>query len=217
LTFDLGEKLAPKMHRHGGQASAEYADNGVLERLGGLLGNVATIVIGGDEFVCHLGEFNLGLIHKQCLVVKYLVPWDNAALGHSHKCATAGKNEFALTVVFEGLAPGGVGVHMVEDHNVAVAKARDKREMARLVHVHCVLQIDDPDEDIMCNNVCSWRRVVDRHCYVEGIWIVGGTGGIEGTSGLDTLALSLHVTHLSFLQFKKILGNVFTLMRGQVL
>jgi hypothetical protein len=30
LMFDLGEKLAPKMHRHGGQASADYADHGVL-------------------------------------------------------------------------------------------------------------------------------------------------------------------------------------------
>ena len=25
LRFELGEKLAPKMHRHGGRASAEYA------------------------------------------------------------------------------------------------------------------------------------------------------------------------------------------------
>jgi hypothetical protein len=37
LTFNLGEKLAPKMHQHGGQASAEYADHVVLERLDGLL------------------------------------------------------------------------------------------------------------------------------------------------------------------------------------
>ncbi len=124
---------------------------------------------------------------------------DNAALDHSCKCATAGKNEFALAVVLDCLAPGGVGVHVVEDHDVAVAKARDEREMACLVHVHCVLQIDDPDENVMCNNVCSWRLVVDQHCYVEGICFVGGTGGIDGTSGSDTLVLSLHVTHLGFL------------------
>jgi hypothetical protein len=58
LTFDLGEKLAPKMHRHGGQASAEHADHVVLERLDGLISKVATMVIGGDKFVCHLGKFN---------------------------------------------------------------------------------------------------------------------------------------------------------------
>ncbi len=47
MTFDLGEKLAPKMHRHGGQASSEYADYVVLERLDGLLGKVAAMVVGG--------------------------------------------------------------------------------------------------------------------------------------------------------------------------
>jgi hypothetical protein len=187
------------MHRHGGRASAEYADHVVLEHLDGLLGKVATMVIQGDKFVCHLGEFNLGLVLKQCLVVEYLVPWDDATSSHLHKCTTAGKNEFALAVVLEGLAPGGVGVHVVENHDLVVAEAGEDRETACLVCVHCVLQIDDPNEDIMCNNVCSWRGVVDRHCYVEGIRVVGGIGGINRTSGLDALALSLHVTHLSFL------------------
>jgi hypothetical protein len=45
--FNLGEKLAPKMHRHGGQASPEYADHVVLECLDGLLGKVAAMVVGG--------------------------------------------------------------------------------------------------------------------------------------------------------------------------
>ncbi len=62
LTFDLGETLAPKMHRHGGRASAEHADHVVLECLDGFLGQIAMMVIGGDEFVCHLGEFNFGLV-----------------------------------------------------------------------------------------------------------------------------------------------------------
>jgi hypothetical protein len=137
LMFDLGEMLAPKMHRHGGRASAEYTDHVVVECLDGLLGKVASMVIGGDKFICHLGEFNLGLVCKQCLVVEYMVPWDDAALGHLGECVTAGKNEFALAVVLEGLAPGEVGVHVVEDHDVAVAKAGD----ACLVHVHCVLQL----------------------------------------------------------------------------
>jgi hypothetical protein len=73
------------------------------------------------------------------LVVEYLVSWDNAALGHSRKCTAAGENEFALAVILECLAPGGVGVHMVEDHDVAVAEAGDKVEMAHLVRVQCVL------------------------------------------------------------------------------
>jgi hypothetical protein len=187
------------MHRHGGQASAKNADHVILEHLDGFLSKVAMMVIGGDKFVCHLGEFNFGLVCKQCLVVEYLVPWDNAALGHSHECATAAKNGFALTVILEGLTPGGVGVHMVEDHDVAVAKAGDKGEMARLVHVHCVFQINNLDEEVMCNNVCSWRGVADQHCYVGGTCVVGGTRGIDRASGLDALALSLHVTCLSFL------------------
>ncbi len=155
LTFDLGEKLAPKMHRHGGQASAEHADHVVLEHLDGLLGQIAPMVIVGDEFVCHLGEFNFGFECKQCLVVEYLVSWNDAALGHLRKCMTVGENEFALAVILEGLAPGGAGVHVVEDHDVTVAKAGDKGETAHLVRVHCVFQINDPDEGVMCNNVCS--------------------------------------------------------------
>ncbi len=51
----------------------------------------------------------------------------------------AGENEFALAVFLECLAPGGIGVHVVEDHDVAVAEAGDKGETARLVHVQCVL------------------------------------------------------------------------------
>ncbi len=141
--------------------------------------------------------------------MKYLVLWDNAALGHSRECTKAGKNEFALADILEGLAPGRVGVHMVEDHDVAVAEAGDKGETARLVRVHCVFQINNPDEDVMCNIVCSWCEVADRHCYVGGIRAVDGTGGIDGASGMDALALSLHVTHLSFFRFRKILGNIF--------
>jgi hypothetical protein len=199
LTFNLGEKLAPNMHRHGGRASAEHADHVVLERLDGLLGKVTTMFIGGYKFICHLGEFNFVLVCKQYLVVEYLVSWDDAASSHLHECATAGKNEFTLAVILEDLAPGGVGVHVVEDHDVAVAEAGDEGEMACLVHVHSVLQIDDLDEDVMCNNVCSWRRVADRFCYVGEIRIVGGTRGINGASGTDALMLFLHVTHLSFL------------------
>ncbi len=66
------------------------------------------------------------------------------------------------------IAPRGVGIHVVEDHDVAVVKAGDKGEMGRLVHVQCVFQIDDPDENIMCNNVCSWCEVADQHCHVGG-------------------------------------------------
>ncbi len=51
MTFDLGEKLEPKMHRHGRRASVEYADHVVLERLDGLLSKVAAMVVGGEEFV----------------------------------------------------------------------------------------------------------------------------------------------------------------------
>jgi hypothetical protein len=139
LTFDLGEKLAPKMHRHGGRASIEYSDHVVLYCLKGLLGKVAAMVVGGDKFVCHLGEFNFCFECKRCLVVQYLVPWDDAALGHLRKCAMAGENEFALAVILEYFTSGGVGVHVVEDHDVAVAEAGDKRETAHLVRVQCVL------------------------------------------------------------------------------
>jgi hypothetical protein len=66
----------------------------------------------------------------------------------------------------------------------------------------------------MCNNVCSWHKVIDWHCYGEEICVVGGSRDISGMRGLDALALSLHVTHLSFLRFRKILGNIFYVDEG---
>jgi hypothetical protein len=105
----------------------------------------------------------------------------------------------------------------VEDHDVAVAKARDAGESNHLVCVHCVFQIDDSDEEVMCNNVCSLCGVTDWYCYVGRVCIIDGTRGIDGASGTDALALSLLVTHLSFFLFRKILVNIFMLMRGQVL
>jgi hypothetical protein len=138
LTFDRGEKLASKMYQHGSQASAEYTDYVVLEHLDGLLGKVASIVVEGDEFVCHLGEFNFGFVCKQCLVVEYLVLWDDAASGHLRECTMEGENEFALAVILECLAPRGVGVHVVEDHDVAVAMAGDKGKTTHSVRLQCV-------------------------------------------------------------------------------
>ena len=66
----------------------------------------------------------------------------------------------------------------------------------------------------MCNNVCSWCGVADQHCYVGGICVVDGTGGINRASGMDALVLSLHVTHLGLFQFRKILGNIFYVDEG---
>ncbi len=62
--------------------------------------------------------------------------------------------------------------------------------------------------------MCSWRGVADRHCYVRGICVVDGTKGINGASGTDALALSLHVTPLSFFGFRKILGDIFYVDEG---
>ncbi len=92
IGIQSGGEAGTKMHRHGGRASAEYADHVVLERLDGLLDKVAAMVVGGEKFVYHLGEFDFGFVCKQCLVFEYLVPWDDAASGHSRKCATSGKN-----------------------------------------------------------------------------------------------------------------------------
>ncbi len=61
----------------------------------------------------------------------------------------------------------------------------------------------------MHNNVCCWGGVGDRRHCVGEIHFIGGNRGIDGTSRLNALELSLHVTHLSLLQFSKILGDIF--------
>jgi hypothetical protein len=61
----------------------------------------------------------------------------------------------------------------------------------------------------VCNNVCSWWGFGDRCHYVGGICVVGGDSGINGKSELDALAMSSHVTHLSLVPFRKILGSIF--------
>ncbi len=86
MTFNLGEKLAPKMHWHGGQASTEYTDQVVLEHLDGLLGKVAAVVVGGDEFVCHLGEFNFGLYTHNAWLSSI---WCHETMPHQAICVSA--------------------------------------------------------------------------------------------------------------------------------
>ena len=61
----------------------------------------------------------------------------------------------------------------------------------------------------MRNNVCSWQGVGDRRRCVGELCYIGGNRGINRMSRLNTLTLSSQVTHLSLLQFRKILGNIF--------
>jgi hypothetical protein len=95
-------------------------------------------LLGGMSSYVILVSSIFGFVCKRCLVVEYLVSWDNTASSHLCKCATAGKNEFALAVVLECLVLGGVGVQVVEDHDVVVSEAGDKGETAFLVRVQCV-------------------------------------------------------------------------------
>jgi hypothetical protein len=56
--------------------------------------------------------------------------------------------------------------------------------------------------------------VVDPRRYVGGICVIGGNWGVNGTSRSDVLALPMHVTHLSLLQFRKIPGVIFHIDEG---
>jgi hypothetical protein len=131
------------------------------------------VVVRGDEFVHHLGEFNFGFVLEGCLVVEYLVLWDDAVPGHLHKYARAGENEFALAVILECLAPG-----VVEDHDVAIAKAGGKRELAiwSVYSVSLKLMIWIW---MLCATMCAVSRGT-----VTGTVMLGGFASLVATGAL---------------------------------
>ena len=64
LPLNLGQKLAPTMHGHGGGATTEDTDHVVFHHLNGIFSHILSMVIGGDKFVCHCCEFDLCLVCK---------------------------------------------------------------------------------------------------------------------------------------------------------
>ncbi len=64
LPLNLGQKLAPKMHEHGGGATTEDADHVVFNHLDGIFSHNLSMVVGGDKFLSHCCEFDLRLVRK---------------------------------------------------------------------------------------------------------------------------------------------------------
>ena len=63
------------------------------------------------------------------LIVQYLMFGDNTCFLHAFQGSCLRKNKFAAGVVFEGLHPCRVAVHVVENHDIPVAKAQDSKIM----------------------------------------------------------------------------------------
>ncbi len=58
MLFYLWEKLAPEVHREGWGTATEDTNKVVLECLDGFFDHVASMVVWGDKFVCHVGVAN---------------------------------------------------------------------------------------------------------------------------------------------------------------
>ena len=101
--FHLREKLAPEVERKSGGTPAEDANEVILESLDGLFSHVATMVVGGNKFECHAQCANGFLIHRQFLIVQYLMFVDNACFLHAFQGSCSRKNKSAAGVVLEGL------------------------------------------------------------------------------------------------------------------
>ena len=167
MLFNLGQELAPEKHGHGGGTATKDAYHMIFDGLDGLLGHVLVVIVGGNELIRHCSEFNLSL----SLIVKNLMPWCNAALGHSCEGTPTGKDKFAFAVVSETFNPRGIRVNMVENHDIPVAKAGDDWETSHLVRIEGVMQIHNPDKDIMghgkwghcsCHGCLGWINLWDN-------------------------------------------------------
>ena len=91
----------------------------------------------------------------------------------------------------------------MENHDLPVVKARDLREKASLISVHCGLKVVVKNHDVPFANVRGdmWGVFDGKRCDV-GVpsLLLGGT---------DTLALSVHVAFLGFLRFGEMPGDIF--------
>jgi hypothetical protein len=129
LPFYLWETLAPEMQRESRDTATEYADKVVLECLDGFFSHVASMVIQGNKFICHVGVADGLLVCHWCLVIQDLMCRDDARLLHLLQGSCTAQDKFAAGVVLEGLRPQRVAVNIINDHDVFVAKAGDLWEM----------------------------------------------------------------------------------------
>ncbi len=103
MLFHLREKLAPEVEGKSGGTPTEDANEVILESLDGLFSHAAMLVVGGNRFECHAQGANGFLVHRQFLIVQYLMFGDNACFSHALQGSCSRKNKFATSVVLEGL------------------------------------------------------------------------------------------------------------------
>ena len=113
LAFQLWDDLAPEMGWERSCCSARRRNEMVFPCLDGLLGNVASMIIGWYKLVIHVGFLDSLFILFGCLVVEYLACWHYSTCFHSLECRAAGTYHFSFRLVFGGFHPDGVGAGMV--------------------------------------------------------------------------------------------------------
>ena len=78
MPLSLRDGLAPEVEQESLNCAANDDDEVVFPSLQGLLGDVATMVVGRNELIHHVGGGNFSLIGSRDIVVEDLVSGYNA-------------------------------------------------------------------------------------------------------------------------------------------
>ena len=133
MPFHLWQHLTPEMEGESIGGSAEDAHKVILPSLDGLFGNVATVIIGRHQLICHACGLNFGSICFRNLIVQDLVGGDDSLYFHSHQGTSLRQDHLAFGPVFYRFHPSGVAVDVVEDHLVVIPAAGLLGEASSLI------------------------------------------------------------------------------------
>ncbi len=202
MPFYLWEKLAPEVQRESRGTATENANKVVLECLDGFFSHVASMVVQGNKFICHV-ELPMAFLYAADAWVSRT--WCFGMMPtfciHSRGLFT-GQDKFATGVVLEDLHPQRVAVHIVNDHDVFFAKAGDLWELPCLIGVHCLLKLVDANKYILFAFMWGWGGSVRKYvkCFLFG--------------GAYTLSLPAHVSLLCSFKLGEIACSILDIYQG---
>ena len=150
-----------------------------LEGADGTFGYVATMDVGGYQFVCGCPDVgDVSAVLLACFVIEDLVVYDMTASLEAGHDAGVGRDAVAVFSCLEGLDEDGVCVAVIGDHQVLVAAAGADGEASCVV---CVELADGFQPDV---ELSGWGGL---GMFLDGGSRRGGEVGVVNLGGADAL------------------------------
>jgi hypothetical protein len=105
--------------------------------------------------------------------------------------------KFFFGAILDGNGSNCIGIKDVEDNNIHMAAVGCDRETACMIGEEVAIDSIDGHEDEVRAGVLGFLRDI-LHGFIEAVMNLKWHGCWSGLSGLDSLALLIHVSHFGF-------------------